>query len=112
MSDLFSQDDSIKRAPSSAPLAERVRPTTLDEFIGQEHLVGADKPLRLMLERGELSSIILWGPPGVGKTTLARLIAQYLKANFYQLNAVAAGVKDVREVIARAEKNRAEKTVL
>jgi putative ATPase len=106
MSDLFSNDDSVKRAPSSAPLAERVRPSTLDEFIGQEHLVGADKPLRLMLESGEPASMILWGPPGVGKTTLARLIAHYVKAGFFQLNAVAAGVKDVREVIARAEKTR------
>jgi putative ATPase len=112
MPDLFSHDDIKKRAPGSAPLAERVRPTTLNEFIGQEHLVGTDKPLRLMLESGQLSSIILWGPPGVGKTTLARLIAQYIKADFYQLNAVAAGVKDVREVIARAEKNRSDKTIL
>ncbi len=112
MSDLFSNDDSVKRVSSSAPLAERVRPTMLDDFIGQEHLVGADKPLRLMLENGELASMILWGPPGVGKTTLARLIAHYIKADFYQLNAVAAGVKDVRDVIGRAEKNRNDKTIL
>ena len=92
------------RSPA-APLAERIRPKTLKEFVGQDHLTQSDKPLRLMLENGEIQSMIFWGPPGVGKTTLARLIANHVEAEFYQLNAVAAGVKDVREIIARAEKN-------
>jgi putative ATPase len=107
MSDLFSNDtnESGNSPSAKAPLAERVRPKTLDEFIGQEHLVGPDKPLRLMLEGGTPASMILWGPPGVGKTTLARLIAHYVQAEFFQLNAVSSGVKDVREVIARAENN-------
>ncbi len=91
---------------SSAPLAERVRPKSLDEFVGQEHLVGKGKPLRLMIENGDLNSMIFWGPPGVGKTTLARLVASQVKAEFYQLSAVDAGVKDVREVLSRAAKER------
>ncbi|HEY6952152.1 MAG TPA: replication-associated recombination protein A [Bacteroidota bacterium] len=107
MSDLFSTEQSLQSKPgASAPLAERVRPKTLDEFIGQEHLVAIGKPLRLMIERGDLASMILWGPPGVGKTTLARLIANHVKAEFYQLSAVEAGVKEVREVLARAEQGR------
>ncbi|MFA6468063.1 MAG: replication-associated recombination protein A [Bacteroidota bacterium] len=85
------------------PLAERVRPKTLDQFVGQSHLLGQGKPLRLMVEKDELRSFILWGPPGVGKTTLARIIAQQTKSEFFALNAVSSGVKDVREVIARAE---------
>ncbi len=108
MSDLFSKEapPSASTHVASAPLAERVRPKTLDEFAGQAHLLGEGKPLRLMLERGDINSMIFWGPPGVGKTTLARLIALYVKADFFQLNAVAAGVKDVRDVIARAEKSK------
>jgi putative ATPase len=107
MSDLFTRDEiSSSRAADSAPLAERVRPKTLEEFFGQQHLVGVGKPLRLMIEKGDIASIIFWGPPGVGKTTLARLIAHHVKADFFQLNAVAAGVKDVRDVIARAEKSK------
>ena len=105
MSDLFSKEESRKTRSPAAPLAERIRPRTLKEFVGQDHLTQPDKPLRLMLENGEIQSMIFWGPPGVGKTTLARLIANYVEAEFYQLNAVAAGVKDVREIIARAEKN-------
>lgn len=85
------------------PLAERVRPTTLNEFVGQSHLLGEGKPLRLMVEKDELRSFILWGPPGVGKTTLARIIASHTKSEFFALNAVSSGVKDVRDVIARAE---------
>ncbi|MBI5464745.1 MAG: replication-associated recombination protein A [Ignavibacteriales bacterium] len=104
MSDLF-PNEPRQRAAASAPLAERVRPKSLDEFFGQHHLVGDGKSLRLMVEGGEIVSMILWGPPGVGKTTLARLLAAYVHAEFSQLNAVAAGVKDVREVIAAAEKN-------
>ena len=87
----------------NTPLAERVRPKTLDQFVGQSHLLAAGKPLRLMVEKDEMRSFILWGPPGVGKTTLARIIAQQTKSEFFALNAVSSGVKDVREVIARAE---------
>lgn len=85
------------------PLAERVRPQTLDQYVGQRHLLGEGKPLRQMVEKDELRSFILWGPPGVGKTTLARIIAQQTKSEFFALNAVSSGVKDVREVIAQAE---------
>jgi putative ATPase len=106
MPDLFSSDDPQgKPVRSFAPLAERVRPRTLNEFVGQSHLLGEGKPLRVMIEKGELFSMILWGPPGVGKTTLARLIAHHVKADFHQLNAVSSGVKDVRDVIARAERS-------
>ena len=89
----------------STPLAERVRPATLDGFIGQKHLLGDAKPLRILIEKEEVPSMILWGPPGSGKTTLARIIASQTNAEFFQLNAVSSGVKDVREVIDRAELN-------
>ncbi|MGD0035778.1 MAG: replication-associated recombination protein A [Bacteroidota bacterium] len=105
MSDLFSKEESRNVRSPAAPLAERIRPKTLEEYVGQDHLTQSGKPLRLMLEHGEVNSMILWGPPGVGKTTLARLIANHVEAEFHQLNAVAAGVKDVREIISRAEKN-------
>ena len=88
------------------PLAERMRPRTLDDYIGQEHLVGKVAVLRKMIDSGRLSSLILWGPPGVGKTTLAQIIANTLKTPFYTLSAVTSGVKDVREVIHRAESER------
>lgn len=88
------------------PLAERMRPKTLDEYIGQEHLVGPQGVLRGMIESGHIASFILWGPPGVGKTTLAQIIANQLKIPFYTLSAVSCGVKDVREVIERARSNR------
>lgn len=87
------------------PLAERLRPTTLDEYIGQQHLVGKGAILRRMIESGRIASFILWGPPGVGKTTLAKIIANRLEAPFYTLSAVSAGVKEVREVIDSAKKN-------
>ncbi len=106
MSDLFSPEEPHGSRPATfAPLAERVRPKTLKEFVGQNHLLGEEKPLRVMIERGEVDSMILWGPPGIGKTTLARLIATYVKADFFQLNAVSSGVKEVREVIAKGERN-------
>ena len=88
------------------PLAERLRPTTLDEYIGQQHLVGPNGVLRTMISTGRLSSFILWGPPGVGKTTLAHIISNALDRTFYTLSAVTSGVKDVREVISKAKNNR------
>ena len=88
------------------PLAERLRPKTLDEYIGQKHLVGQGAVLRKMIEAKRISSFILWGPPGVGKTTLAQIIANKLETPFYTLSAVTSGVKDVRDVIERAKSNR------
>jgi len=93
--------------PSShLPLAERMRPQTLDQYIGQKHLVGQGAILRRMIDGNSLSSIILWGPPGVGKTTLARIISQQLNRPFYVLSAISSGVKDVREVIEKAKRAR------
>ncbi len=97
MSGLFA-----KREPD-APLAERLRPRTLDEVVGQQHLLGPGKPLRLAFEAGKPHSMILWGPPGVGKTTLARLMAQAFDAEFIAISAVLSGVKEIREAVARAE---------
>jgi len=97
VNDLFA-----KREPD-APLAERMRPHTLDEVVGQQHLLGAGKPLRLAFAAGKPHSMILWGPPGVGKTTLARLMAQAFDAEFIAISAVLAGVKEIREAVARAE---------
>lgn len=90
----------------SEPLAERMRPRTLDDYIGQKHLVGEGAVLRRMIDSGHISSFILWGPPGVGKTTLAQIIANKLDTPFYTLSAVTSGVKDVRDVIEKAKNNR------
>ena len=90
----------------SQPLAERMRPKSLDDYIGQKHLVGPGAVLRKMIDAGRISSFILWGPPGVGKTTLAQIIANRLETPFYTLSAVTSGVKDVREVIEKARNNR------
>ena len=106
MSDLFSSA-AAETADALAPLAEQLRPKTLDEVIGQTHLLGEGKPLRLAFASGQPHSFILWGPPGVGKTTLARLMASAVEADFVALSAVLSGVKEIREAIARAEDNRA-----
>ncbi len=104
-----------ERLRTSAPLAARMRPRTLDEVVGQEHLLGPGRPLRRLIESDRLSSVILWGPPGTGKTTLARLVAAATTRAFESLSAVTAGVKDVREVIAGARRRlgeRGEGTIL
>ena len=95
----------------SQPLAERLRPKTLDDYIGQKHLVGPGAVLRKMIDAGRVPSFILWGPPGVGKTTLAQIISNKLEAPFYTLSAISSGVKDVREVIEKAKGNRFFNTV-
>src|SRR6188472_972666 len=92
--------------PASAPLAERMRPRTFDEFVGQEELLAPGRPLRQAIERDLLQSIILWGPPGTGKTTLARIIADTTKARFVSFSAVMAGIKEIRDVMADAERLR------
>lgn len=88
------------------PLADRMRPETLDEFVGQEHILGPGKPLRVQLERDQLGSIILWGPPGSGKTTLARIIARMTRSDFVPFSAVLSGIREVKAVMAEAERNR------
>lgn len=104
----------FKPPPGSSPLAERMRPGTFEEFAGQGHLVGQDGVIRRMLERHSIRSMILWGPPGSGKTTLARLLATKLNADFVQINAISSGVKELREIIDSAEKARSigRRTVL
>ncbi len=84
------------RRGRSAPLAERMRPRTLEEFVGQEHLLGAGKPLRLAIEKDDPTSMIFWGPPGTGKTTLAKIIAQMTQASFIEFSAVMSGIKEIK----------------
>ncbi|WP_237061444.1 replication-associated recombination protein A [Microbulbifer zhoushanensis] len=102
MSDLF------QSAPKNQPLAARMRPRNLAQYMGQTHLLGPGKPLREAVERGQLHSMVLWGPPGVGKTTFARLLAEECDAHFTTLSAVLAGVKDIRQAVAQAEQQRAQ----
>jgi putative ATPase len=106
--DLFADDEPapVSRVDPSAPLAERMRPRTLDEFVGQEALIAPGRPLREAIEHDRLRSIILWGPPGTGKTTLARVIASVTRAHFVMFSAVLAGIKEIREVMADAEQAR------
>src|ERR687891_461469 len=106
--DLFgsTRDDRLRER---APLAARLRPRTLDEVVGQEHLLGDGRPLRVLIEADRLSSVVLWGPPGTGKTTIARLIAGATAKAFEPMSAVSAGVKDVREVVERARARLGER---
>src|SRR5262252_10012965 len=88
------------------PLAERMRPEKMEDFVGQDHILGPGKPLRAQIERDELQSLILWGPPGVGKTTLARLIARITKCDFVPFSAVLSGIKEIKAVMTDAERTR------
>src|SRR6266542_993027 len=106
MDSLFPDEPLPASARAPAPLAERMRPHTFDEFVGQDELLAPGKPLREAIERDLLQSIILWGPPGTGKTTLARIIADTTKARFVSFSAVLSGIKEIREVMAEAERLR------
>ena len=103
---LFDQPLSHETTTLKRPLAERMRPDTLDGFVGQEHILGPGKPLRAQIERDELSSLILWGPPGVGKTTLAQLVARLTRCDFVPFSAVLSGIKEIKTVMIEAERNR------
>src|SRR6201981_2684243 len=98
--------DGINPSDASRPLADRMRPRTLDEYAGQEHLIGPGKPLRVQIERDDSGSLIFWGPPGTGKTTLAKIIANMTKAEFIEFSAVLAGIKEIKQVMADAERAR------
>src|SRR5215212_98606 len=104
MDSLFPDEPAV--SSGTAPLAERMRPRTFDEFVGQDELLAPGKPLRTAIERDLLQSIVLWGPPGTGKTTLARIIADSTRARFVSFSAVLAGIKEIREVMAEAERVR------
>ena len=99
---------------TSSPLASRMRPRNLEEMVGQQHLLGKGKILRHLIEQDQISSMIFWGPPGVGKTTLARIIAERTKSHFVDFSAVTSGIREIREVMKRAEDNRmmGERTIL
>jgi putative ATPase len=104
---LFAQLPDSPQAKGARPLADRMRPRTLDEFVGQEHILAPGKPLRLQIERDDPGSLIFWGPPGSGKTTLAQIIAHITKAEFIEFSAVLSGIKEIKQVMAEAEKARA-----
>ena len=108
------QKDIQKFREENAPLASRMRPITIEEYIGQEHILGLDKPLRRTLERGNCFSMILWGPPGIGKTTLAEIFANKVNALVERISAVTSGIKEIREAISNAENNlrNGRKTIL
>src|SRR5271156_984062 len=103
---LFSQipDETTLKKARTAPLAERMRPRTLGEYVGQDHLLGPGMPLRIEIERDDPGSMILWGPPGVGKTTLAKIIAEATQASFIEFSAVMGGIKEIKQVMVDAEK--------
>ncbi len=103
---LFQTTPNPDNADRTRPLADRMRPRTLEEFVGQEHLIGPDKPLRTQIERDDTGSFIFWGPPGTGKTTLAQIIARMTKAEFIEFSAVLAGIKEIKQVMADAERAR------
>jgi len=107
--DLFEHPDHTDPTTTPTPLAERIRPHSLDEFVGQEHLLGPDKPLRVLIEQDQVPSMIFWGPPGSGKTTLARIIARQTDAAFHQLSAVSSGVRDIRRILEQAGHRHAQK---
>src|ERR1017187_6258920 len=96
-------ENTLANESQFAPLAERMRPRSLNEVVGQKSLVGPGKPLRIMIERGQLHSMVLWGPPGSGKTTIANILAHSVQAPFFSLSAISAGVKDLREAIESAK---------
>ena len=102
-SDLFGDEPVPPSSPAHVPLAERMRPRSFDDIVGQQDVLGPGRPLREAIERDRLQSIILWGPPGTGKTTIARLVAERTKARFVSFSAVLAGIKDIKEVMAAAE---------
>src|SRR5512142_2233052 len=102
---LFEEPESTN-TKARPPLAERMRPRTFDEFVGQQDVIGPDRPLRTAIERDELQSIILWGPPGTGKTTLARVIAEATRAHFIAFSAVLSGIKEIKDVMAEAQRMR------
>src|SRR5271170_8094129 len=103
---LFQSLQPEQESQAGRPLADRMRPQSLDEFIGQEDLLGAAKPLRIQIERDDLTSLLLWGPPGCGKTTLARIIARTTKSEFIPFSAVMSGITEIKEVMAKAETTR------